>query len=724
MRCGTAAVMMLAQRYIECVGTPDDDRFSYIWRSAIEEHEQDANRDEFRAVLVDALRDAALGATSANAQEAVSTVDTLLGSPYSTLVRVGIFVCSERYADVRTVFWKHIKPEWFLNLSYWHELFWFIKKTFTEFSATEKSQFLQFVDSVRGDWADQSHQEEWDESHRRDILHPAAGLGDSELDAKYKALVARWGPVRDHPDFHSYTSGGWVGDRSPVTSDVLVGMSDKALTQFLADFVPDPSAWDGATYRGLATAITGAVRASEDGFANRIHLFADLARPYQHGLLRGLIERWSDDKRGIDWLSTLALVHSIASSVSFKMDLDSGREEGLEPSILWVIGDIADLLKAGSRPERQLPPELCRKAFEVIKLVLSATAPKEAKESKDAVSRAINSPRGRTLEALIQVALALRRQELADSLLPETCWVAVLPLLESELTTSEAGLNADFATLCGLYCVNLHYLNAEWTEGNFDRMFSLSSDAAWRCAAQGFSYQRYLYRWLFEKLASGGHLRKMVYTEGLPKQVADRALQFLGLAYLDGQEDITSGGLLCELIAELKVKELSHLCWFFWTLRATDGSSPHAPRILQFWRHISEGIARSGRVIPELQSALSQLAVFIDDLTIPFVDMWAAAAPHAQLKHHGPTLIERLAGLASKYPKEVALIFRAAISGFLPDYQKKDVVQCVTKLAQAGEIEDAEWICNAYAKRGSGLLKETYEALRARQRGRNDEPSD
>ncbi|MGR8025419.1 hypothetical protein, partial [Burkholderia cenocepacia] len=104
-------------------------------------------------------------------------------------------------------------------------------------------------------------------------------------------------------------------------------------------------------------------------------------------------------------------------------------------------------------------------------------------------------------------------------------------------------------------------------------LFSISSDTAWRCTAQGFAYQHYLYDWLFAKLVDGGHLRRMVYTEGLPDQVADRALQFLGLAYLESKDEFNDGGLLTGLITNLTVKELSKLCWFCWTMRSKDGAS-------------------------------------------------------------------------------------------------------------------------------------------------------
>lgn len=720
-RCGAAAVDMLARRLADYIGSPEDDKYSYIWRSAIEEHEQDTHNEDTRAVLVDAVRDVALGATSTGAPDALVVARALLQSPYPTLIRVGIYVCGEHYTTVGQVFWECVKENLFIDVSYWHELYWFIKKAFPRFSAAQRAQFLQVVEHVKGDWSDESRQQEWDETHRRDLLHPASRQGDTEVDEKYQTLVQRWGPVRDHPDFHVYSTGGWVGDRSPVASDALVAMPDAELVSFLNGFVPENRSWDGPTYRGLSSSISAAVRASEDGFAHRIGLFTDLARPYQHGLLRGLKERWSDDKRNIDWSATLSLVEAIVSSPTFRTDLASDQREGWEPSVHWVVSDIADLLQGASGTERHVPAELYPSCLKVLRLVLDATTPTEIDQSNDAVSHAINSPRGRALESFIHLALAMRREEVAEKSGAGGTWEAIRPVLEAELATSEYGLNADFATMAGMYCANFHYLNAEWTEANFDRLFSSSNEAAWRCAAQGFAYQRYLYDWFFKSLVTGGHLRRMVFTDGLPDNVAERALQFLGLAYLEGMENLDGEGVLCELIADLRVKELSQLCWFFWTLRGKAERSARTSKILAFWMKVAERVRESHANMPELQSALSQLAVFLHELTPATVEALSEAAPHAQVRHHGYLLIENLARLAGQYPKEVAAIFRATISGFLPDYHKEDVIELVNRLANAGEVDEAEWICNAYADRGSTLLKECYETLRAKQRALNDQ---
>ena len=717
-RCGAAAVDMLARRLAEYIGSADDDRYSYIWRSAIEDHDQDAHKEDTRAVLVDAVRDAALSATSTSSPEAVAVAKSLLLSPYTTLTRVGIYVCGEHYGTVGAVFWECAKESWFVDAPYWHELYWLINKAFSRFSAAQRARFLGVVEQLRGDCAEDSRQEEWDETHKRDLLHPAFGLGDSEVDEKYQTLVQRWGTVRDHPDFHTYSTSGWVGDRSPVASDALVSMSDEELVAFLKGFVPDSGNWDSPTYRGLALSISEAVRASEDGFVRRIGLFADLARPYQHGLLRGLKERWSDDKRDINWPATLSLGLAIVSSPDFRADLSAEQTEGGEPSVHWVVSDIADLLKGALGTERHLPPALYKSCLQVLRLVLGATTPTQAGRSNDAVSHAINSPRGRALESFIHLALAMRREEVSEKPDLNNTWVAVGPVFDAELATSEAGLNADFSAFAGMYCSNFHYLNPGWTEANFDRLFSSSNESAWRCTAQGFAYQRHLYHWLYKRLLTGGHLKRMVYSEGLPGNVEEKALHFLGLAYLEGMESLDGGGLLGELVAGLSGKELSQLCWFFWTLRGKAEPCARTPKILEFWMKVAAQVRANRANVPELQSALSQLAVFVHDLTPAVVVAMVEAAPHAQVRHHGYMLIGNLARLANQYPIDVAAIFRAAMSGFLPDYRKEDVIECVQKLADAGAVEDAEWICNAYAERGSNLLKETYELLRARQRSR------
>ena len=115
---------------------------------------------------------------------------------------------------------------------------------------------------------------------------------------------------------------------------------------------------------------------------------------------------------------------------------------------------------------------------------------------------------------------------------------------------------------------------------------------------------------------------------------------------------------------------------------------------------------------PELQSELNLLSTYIQEITPEIERIWSEAAPHADIRHHGNNLVEQLLRLVAKYPKAVAHVFRAALKGFVPSYKSEDIIGCVEKLAELGQNDEAEWICNEYAAKGSTLLKGTYEVIR------------
>ncbi|MBT3068842.1 hypothetical protein [Rhodoferax sp. U11-2br] len=715
-RLGVVAVSLFIGRLAQCLEPPGKDRHSYIWRSAIEDHEQDSNDHSVPSTFVDMVRDSALGAISEGTPEvAAAVVRLLLKSELVTVVRIGLYVCSEHYGPpaVSTAFWESFKPEWLSGVEYWHETYWLVKKAFSRFSAAERKRFLEAVGGLRKLGPDGALTDEVDDEQRRDILGAAAGNGDAEIDAMYGELVKQLGAPRSHPDFHTYMeSSPWSGELSPVSTESLLSMSDEELFAYLLSFRPEPSRWEGPTYRGLASQLAAAVRASEDGFSQRTARFIDMPRPYQHGLLSGLRDRWTQDKREIDWEATVGLIESIVGSPGFQVDANAPVPDGHEPNTQWVIGDIAMLVKSGAQGDK-LPKELVVRLVNALVKVLEVTPAISPNDADEAVSQAINSPRGKTLEALITTSMAVGRVG-SDTAF---AWSLVDGRLNAELATSEVGQNGDFATLAGMYCPGLHFLNPQWVEGNFDRIFSKANDTAWRCAAHGFAYQTQVYKWLFRKLADGGHLGRMVSGDAVPKEAHKKAVQFLAVAYLNGDEPLTGTGILSTLITELRVQELSELCWFYWTLRGKSGApSPHAPKILDFWQRVAEVIRDRGNAYPKLQSDLSYLAPFVAKLEQPIVQVWSEAAPFADVNHHGHILLEYLAAHVKESPDEVAQIFDEALKGFRPVFQEEDLVAIVKGLAAAGRMDKAQAYCHQYGQLTPPMLKTLYEELRAAER--------
>jgi hypothetical protein len=715
-RCGRPVLDLLTERYKAVEGSTEDGRYSYVWRNAIEDHERDSQDHEARGAIVSSLRDATLGAIDRNYADVEEFLTSLLESSHEVLARIGIYVCGQRFDVAGKLFVTHLKASWFSELGFWHESYWVVKSNFRKFGAIDQAYFIALVMSLKGEWIDGSDASSLDEQLRRDVLSAAVGQGNQVLDAEYRRLIDIHGKERPDIDFHTFTSeASWVGEKSPATAETILRMSDAALTKLLATFTEDRGNWQGPTIKGLADAIAAAVRLSDDGFATRLTGFLEQPTPYQHGLLRGLKNRWSEDKNDIHWDAVVSVVESIVSSDRLRREIDGlGNSTGgvWTPDARWLISDVADLIKEGSSTDRSMPAELLVRCMAILSSLIDLSPPSSTNDPASSVSTALNSNHGQLVISSIHVALAMARE--GDPLAPEVAWNYLKPLVEKELVSSEEGDNSAFAAICGLYCVNLHFLAPQWVDSNFSRMFSQKNVTAWRSAAFGFSYQSHMYEWLYIQIRKGGHLQRMIFDEA-GEQVRRKALQFLTLAYLEKREDINSDGPLKDLIRTLQDDSLKQICWFLWTLRDNAPSDEREERIVDLWISIWRAIRDSGVEHRSLSSQLNLLSVFVTKLDDPnVVAAWSDSAQYAEIGHHGNVTVASLARLVRSFPSQVAGILIQVVGREPPMYKVDDLRYCVLELYEAGLQEEAELVCNRYAEMGSNALHATYDEIRLR----------
>lgn len=710
VRCGMQAVLSLMASLSIALGSPEDDHRSSWWRSAVEKHDQDKYHDDFKSALLDAVRDATLGCISGDEEEGRQAVRALLRSPYPTLVRVGIFASAKKYGELGEIFWEELKDQWLVDAPYWHEIYWFIRENFRRFSLQQRTKFLSAVERCEGDWADPSKAEVLNLRHRRDIYHAAFEQGDAEVDLRYQTLTALYGPPREHVDFHIFMSSGWLGDRSPKSPPELAQLARRELIQYLREFVPD-EAKRGESKSGLASALADAIRTSEDSFVDVLGQFIGLDPAYQYGAFNGLVRRWSDDKTDIPWAAAFNLGKEIILN---SVDGGQSSEDDRSSDTNSTVSEILRLVGVAFEDEKRTAPVgALADAYLICKLVIDRYIPTKATSDADAVSDAINNPRGRAIEALIRLLLYSRKSEL-ETLAPLINWRAAEPLFDSLLAASELGDDADFAALAGMYISNLHFLSEVWVEANFDRIFSTTSDTAWRCATQGFAYQRHIRSWLYLALREGGHLRRMLGDPTIRDPVWSRAQQFVLLAYINGEEPLFGprADLMPYLVQTIKGEKLSKLCWFLWTLR---GSLDRDKRqhVLKFWTEVSLRVGGAKDTHAIELSALSQLAAHIDEnLPANVLAAWVQSAPYADVAHHDSTLVEELQRLSVSFPLEVAQVFLAALQRFRPTYDQAKIIACVRQIARAGCVSEAERICVIYTEQGYSFLNPIYVEIR------------
>jgi hypothetical protein len=207
----------------------------------------------------------------------------------------------------------------------------------------------------------------------------------------------------------------------------------------------------------------------------------------------------------------------------------------------------------------------------------------------------------------------------------------------------------------------------------------------------------------------------MISADGLPDTVTEKAIQFVGLAYLEGYEPLNpdGSGLLGLIIRDPDTSKLKSLAWFFWTCRGIPASDKvRRDRILEFWYTVHTTIESSELRSREVSSALASLSVFVDDLTGPAKDALLRDAPYAEVGYHGYILIEELLRLVIANPLEVYEVMMAALEGFVPEFDMEHVVAIVENIAAAGLLDESEAICKMFVEKGSVALNETYQKIR------------
>ena len=123
------------------------------------------------------------------------------------------------------------------------------------------------------------------------------------------------------------------------------------------------------------------------------------------------------------------------------------------PTRSWIALTIADFLRSGTRnDERTYPVTLLSRTRALVQILLEKAALVD-EPSDDAMTQALNSPKGKAIEALISQALMECRAADRATGSHADVWTAVQPLFEAECNKCQ-DTNFEFSTLAGAYLLS------------------------------------------------------------------------------------------------------------------------------------------------------------------------------------------------------------------------------------------------------------------------------
>jgi hypothetical protein len=678
-KAGGDAAGVMIERVREVFSTPMRRDYSSLFRPAVEDDAQNYPWRSAENRVVEGLRDALLGWSDEDPNSARAVVDCMLREDLQMIRRVGVYVLAQRWANMCDLY-SGITVATLFNAGHSHELYHLLQDHFAEMSPEQQSATVKAIETLPShDYADDPENLRRHSQYR--WLSAINGKGCAPADQRFAELDAdpKVGKLGGHPDFDSYITN-WVGPgQTPYSPDELVAFTQaNALIDKLNKFTPTND-WRGPTTDGLTSALENAARTSPDTFLASLPQLLSTKPIYQHAVINGLKGAW-EASTNANWGRGWEQLVSFFEQLLNNQHLWEQTEDMYQHRVVTVI---ADCLRAGTKEDGHAYPANLLPRTQLIIASLLEYEPGTDTPAEDSMMQALNTPKGRVIEALYSQALRASRASDRKGGTHREAWEAISPVFDTELAKCR-NANYEFSTLTGMYLPQLQYLDGTWTRERVDQIFPTQYEANTACALDGLAYASFT-RPVYELLAEHGIIDRALGLELKGRSARGKLLERIGAAYLWGLERL-DGALLRKLFDTATVADLEVLIRVFWMVRNEKVAPEQRERILTFWGRTLEWTQHQTQVPARLLSTLSLLATYITTLGPDEQRLLEAVAPHVHVGHEAYEFVAELLRLASKGPAAIAKVLQSMIAAHVPEYDYQDRLRSLLEfLAAHGE---------------------------------------
>ncbi|MCL1044703.1 hypothetical protein L2737_05090 [Shewanella electrodiphila] len=714
---GQQAVELFEVRLCQILDISGNDKWSVIWRHAIEKHEQDSGRDDLVDILLDAYRDAFLawyqgerGAdTEANLQNA-------LDSPYQVIQRTAIYVAYEKYWLLHpdTVA-KIITPAFFKD-KYRYELWTLLNKHFNEFDEPLKQSTLQIIDD-QSFFDDDGNVEKRPTAYHQSLWYSAIKDNDASAKALYDKCVGVTEKEPEHPSFSSYSSVSVGTHESPVSLVELKVMlqEPEKMVNFLNDY-DHVGHFNEPGIEGLVKAFGELIEAEGKEIFNHCQHLLLLKPHYLHEIFAAFDRFWNA-KQELDWPTIWPKLLNFAYETLIQDGFWSTPVN--EPYGVfigdshWVVSKLGYLIQAGCKKDNHaLGIANIGAAKKVIELILQRQPGEEFELDADAVSVAINSPRGRCLEAYINLALYECRNLKANTADHTAAWQSYEAVFWCELNKPDND-EFEFAALAPMYLSNFLYLSDTWLSANLEQIFGEKCSQRWICALQGYSYVNGFHDEVYSLFKRKQFFENLLDSPHLNDEIKDRYIQFIGYCHIHNKERLgADGDPLSLLLDRCHYKELKKLIWQLWSIHDDDKLESNE-LVYKLWPTLVARAAQGDKEGQLLASKLCLWIVYIDELDADTISWLSTIAPYAGKDYNADTFLEGLARLSGTYPLEVAEIWKLMLTNYSTVFADESIQTLFNNIYAASKDGQraARDIADLYLKFGASGIVNIYRQL-------------
>jgi hypothetical protein len=689
-KAGRDAALIFLARLRETYSRDLPGSDSSISRPAIEDHPQNHTYGGPNNRLVEALRDVLLGWSLEDPLTGQAFVEDLLRDEAEIARRVGIHVLDARFQTMRGTYLKYVGNGLF-SRGHLHELYKLLSGHFHEFTADELSATLNAIRAIAA--PPQSPDPALALKYvQRQWLSAIKGRGCQEADDWYAELLAdsTLGPPSTHPDFAVFTQITHGFGPTPYSVQELVAFArDASLVERLNAFT-QPSSWDGPTTHSLVETLIEATAVDPETFLGLLGAFRKANRPYQYGVIVGLKKLWEaegDTVAAVNWNDAWPELigffeELICGNAIWNETIPEGREFAANRDLIPPV--IAEFLRAGTRKdEKAYNPALLPRGWELVKILVERSTSYTDPDNFEPMNQAINTPKGKAIEALIDHALRVCRISDNETGGHTTEWSEMAPVFDHELGKCHNG-NYDFSTLAAAYVAHIHYMDQTWCARNLEKIFPVESPVNCRCALDGLSFaspSKPIYKLLQRAGVVDWALRHV------PEQsrARENILQRLALAFLWGEETLDSPRFMY-IFEGTRVGDMEQIAKYFWAVNSQLSSAAQREKVLAFWAECLQRSQNLAALPTEFFSTLSMLACYVSSIGECEESLMTAVAPHVGAYYNINLFLKELNRLIDTSPGATSRVLEAVVNADIPyiDFEKT-LAELLKKLAARSE---------------------------------------
>lgn len=703
----------------------ENDKWSCIWHSAIEDHDQNKYQQDAENILIEAYRDSLDAWINNNSEQGIDYINQILSSEFETIQRLAIYTLSNHLHLSPKMTDRLIEPK-YLKPNFQHEMWHFLNKNYNHFSPEQKTKTLKLISEIHSEDDQGNYHEAASAYSQAGWLAAIMNHGATETDL-YKKNIELAKSKPEHPDFASYTATGWIGHESPIPLEELQSLDLDSLVVELSQYHDTKRSFDEPNLEGLVKTFKQLIKTDPLRFYLNLDKFLHLDLAYAYEIIEAYRDLWGEKAQlpwDDIWPSILNFCINLVSQDRFWSEGSKKEREAFVGNNNWIVSSIGRLIEVGTKSDEHAFSEAYLSDAEKLLLRLLANQNGAVFNiDSDAVSISINSPRGHCIEALINLALRTCRIEHKKNNTHSHVWSKYEGFFNSELDRSDGEKpEYEFVTLVTNYLPNFLYMSKDWVLSNLPRIFDQVHHQKWLCAMQGYAYVGTVYQEIYKYLEKNGDFLKALDDENIKERIQEKVIQNISIAYINDFDKLgNQDSLIYSLLGRNKTDELNHLIWFLWTLRNQENEKLSS-KVFELWPKILHDIDLSTRDGKKLASQLCHWAVFIKELDQNQLELLLTVAPYAGISHNSYDLLKNIATLSKRYPYEACEVWMKMLETSAADYPEEAIRELFTNLLSKGAegFRKARAAESEYIKKGNDRPSQWLREIRQKDEVIND----